>query len=142
MSGVKFKPINQIKLKLGVEVNGKVQRFATQRCYDHMKKYVPGGEDGDLAKLVTITSDAITFTSPYAHYQYIGKLYVDPIYGKGAFFNEKYGFWSRPDVEKIKTNKKLNYHTPGTGSKWDKKMISAEIEDVCKEIQNYIRSGK
>lgn len=142
MGGVKFKPINQIKMRLGVESNGKVQRFATQRCYDHMEKYVPGGEKGDLAKLVTIAYDYITFVSPYAHYQYIGKLYVDPVYGKGAFFNENYGFWSRKDVEKIKTNTKLNYHTSGTGSRWDKKMVSVEIQDICREIQDYIRSGK
>lgn len=141
MGGVKFKPISQIKIRLGLEPNGKVQKFATQRCYDHMKKYIPGGEDGNLAKLVTITSSYMTFTSPYAYYQYIGKLYVDPIYGKGAFFNPKYGFWSRRDVKKEKTNRNLNYHTPGTGARWDKKMVSAEINEVCREIKEYIKSG-
>ena len=141
MGKVKIKPANTIKTRLGVEPNGKAHKLFTQRCYDHIRKYVPGGEKGDLAKNVAVTSSYIVFMSPYAHYQYTGKLYVDPDYNIGAFYSPKYGFWSRRDVKKIKSHRKLTYHTPGTGAKWDKKMISAEMKDVCKEVEVYINGG-
>ena len=39
--------------------------------------------------------------------------------------------------------KVVNYTTPGTGSYWDKRMVSAEMQDVVKEVQDYIdRGGK
>ena len=106
MGKVKIKPANTIKTRLGVEPNGKAHKLFTQRCYDHMRKYVPGGEKGDLAKNVAVTSSYIVFMSPYAHYQYTGKLYVDPDYNIGAFYSPKYGFWSRRDVKKIKYHRK------------------------------------
>ena len=63
---------------------------------------------------------------------------VDPKTKKGAFYSEDYGFWSKPNVAKEATNIDLVYHTPGTGPYWDKKMVSAEIDTVVKEVQNYI----
>ena len=42
----------------------------------------------------------IHYLSPYAHYQWEGKLYVDPITKKGAFTNGEGLFWSRPGVAK------------------------------------------
>lgn len=29
----------------------------------------------------------------------------------------------------------------GTGAYWDKKMVSAEMPDVVKEVQDYIKKG-
>lgn len=62
--------------------------------------------------------------------------------GKGAYYDPDYGFWSKPGVAKTPTKKNLNYHTPGTGSYWDKKMVSAEMNDVIKEVQEYVNRGK
>ena len=31
-----------------------------------------------------------------------------------------------------------NYTTPGTGPYWDKRMVSAEMQDVVKEVQEYV----
>lgn len=47
----------------------------------------------------------------YARYQNGGKLYVDPKYGKGAFYSSNYGYWSRPEVKKIPTNRNLKHKT-------------------------------
>ena len=80
--------------------------------------------------------------SPYAHYQYIGKKYVDSKTKKGAFYSEDYGYWSRPGEKKEATNIDLNYHTAGTGPYWDKKMVSAEIDEVVDEVQQYIGGKK
>ena len=118
-----------------------MQRFFTDTCAKHMDKYVPLGDTGNLRDIVDKGVDYITYESPYAHYQYIGKLYVMDN-GKGAYYDPDYGFWSKPGVAKTPTEKKLNYHTPGTGSYWDKKMVSAEMNDVIKEVQEYVNRGK
>lgn len=106
---VKMKPTTQIKARLGLEANGRVQKFFTNTCYKHMDKYVPMDE-GNLRTNVDIQDDSITYESPYAHAQYVG-------------------FTSGPVV---------NYTTAGTGPYWDERMVSAEIDDVVKEVQDYI----
>lgn len=110
---VTMKTTSEIKARLGIEPNGRVQKFFTNTCYKHMNKYVPmsdGESKGDLRKVVNIQTDKIIYESPYAHAQYVG-------YTTGVV---------------------RNYTTPGTGSYWDKRMVSAEMEDVVKEVQNYI----
>lgn len=109
---VKLKPTSQIKARLGIQPNGRVQKFFTNTCYKHMDKYVPMRE-GNLRTIVDIQSDSITYESPYAQYQYKGM--------------REDG--SRPV---------RNYTTPGTGPYWDRRMVSAEMQDVVKEVQDYI----
>jgi hypothetical protein len=104
-----FKPTSVIKARLGIEPNGRVQKFFTNTCYRHMDKYVPM-DNGDLRTNVDIESDFIVYESPYAHAQYVG-------YTNGPV---------------------RNYTTPGTGPYWDRRMKSAEMQDVVKEVQDYI----
>lgn len=66
-----LKPINSIKADLGIEPNGRVQKYFTERCYEHMDKYVPK-DTGALRDNVIKTSDSITYAVPYAHAQYVG----------------------------------------------------------------------
>lgn len=103
-------PISTIKANLGIEPNGPVQKFFTNTCYRYMDKYVPK-DNGILRTAVTIKSDSITYEQPYAHAQYVG-------YTKGPV---------------------KNYTTAGTGPYWDRRMVSAEINDVVREVQDYIR---
>lgn len=107
---VKLKPTSQIKARLGIDPNGRVQKFFANTCYKHMDKYVPL-DKGDLRTNVSVKADSITYESPYARYQYYGI---------------------------SKSGKPLNYRTPGTGDYWDKRMVSAEMEQVVEEVQNYI----
>ena len=109
---VKLKPTSQIKARLGIQPNGRVQNFFTNTCYKHMDKYVPMRE-GNLRTVVDVKSDSITYESPYARYQYYGM---------------------REDGSHVVSN----YTTPGTGTYWDKRMVSAEMQDVVKEVQDYI----
>lgn len=103
-------PISTIKANLGIEPNGRVQKFFTNTCYRYMDKYVPK-DNGVLRTDVTIKADSITYEQPYAHAQYVG-------YTKGPV---------------------KNYTTAGTGPYWDRRMVSAEINDVVREVQDYIR---
>ena len=68
---VKLKPTSEIKARLGIEPNGRVQKYFTETCYKHMDKYVPMRE-GDLRTNVSVQADRITYKSPYAHAQYVG----------------------------------------------------------------------
>ena len=109
---VKMQPTSVIKANLGIEPNGRVHRFFTNTCYRHMDKYVPM-DNGDLRTNVNIDTNSITYESPYAHAQYAG-------------------FTTGPVV---------NYTTPGTGPYWDERMKSAEMQDVVREVQDYINRG-
>ena len=109
---VKMQPTSVIKSRLGIDHNGRVQKFFTNTCYKHMDKYVPK-DNGDLRTIVDIESDSITYEMPYARYQYYGM---------------------RDDGTHVVTH----YTTPGTGSYWDKRMVSAEMQDIEKEVQKFI----
>ena len=73
-----LKPISEIKADLGIEPNGKVQKYFTERCYQHMDKYVPK-DTGILRENVVIENDSITYQSPYAHAQYVGIVHGSPV---------------------------------------------------------------
>lgn len=112
---VRINSLNKIKKRLKIDDNGPAQAFLTETCYKHMDKYVPY-RDGNLRTIVSLTVNTITYESPYASYQYYGR-------------------------RKDKTHKVKNYTTPGTGPRWDKRMLSAEKKDVIKEVKNFIKNG-
>ena len=68
---VKMNPTSVIETRLGIEPNGKVQKFFTNTCYKHMDKYVPQ-DNGDLRTIVSIRPDSIIYEQEYAEYQYYG----------------------------------------------------------------------
>lgn len=129
----------KIMVDLGFCPSGKMQKFIANTCYKHMDKYVPYYES-NLRKNVSMSLDgtSITYESPYAQYQYYGKLMVMKN-GKGAYYSPTYGFWSDKGEKKYLTNIDLQYHTAGTGPYWDKRMITAEGDKVIQEIQDELR---
>lgn len=68
---MKLNPISQIKADLGINPNGRVQKFFTDTCYKHMDKYVPK-DTGMLRDNIDKGTNYITYEVPYAHAQYIG----------------------------------------------------------------------
>ena len=112
---VKMQPTSVIKANLGIEPNGKVQKFFTNTCYRYMDKYVPK-DTGALRETVTIDSNSITYEQEYASYQYYGE-------------------------RKDGSHKVSNYTTPGTGPYWDKRMVSADMQNVVAEVQDFIDKG-
>ena len=108
-----LKPTKKIESLIGIDKNGAVQKYFTKRCADYMDKYVPM-DKGDLRTIIDIQSNCITYEIPYARYQYYG-------------------------VREDGTHEVKNYTTPGTGTYWDKRMVSAEINDLVEEVQDYIR---
>ena len=128
---VKMKPTGVIKARLGINPGGDVQRFFTHTCRMKMEEFVPYGISAyHLRENVEEGKDYVKYKSPYAHYMYMGILYVDP---------ETKSSWARKDVTKVPTNRQLTYHTPGTGAYWDKRMVSAKMDEVLQEVEDYIR---
>ncbi len=116
---VKLKATSVIEANLGIQEGGPAHYFFTETCYKHMNKYVPMSDlpsRGDLRTIVDLQTDSITYEVPYAEYQYYG-------------------------MRKDGTHVVRNYTTPGTGPYWDKRMVSAEMPTIVKEVQNYINHG-
>lgn len=125
MGYVRMAKINEIEKSLGIEPNGKVQAFFTQTCAIHMDKYVPF-DTGALAETVVINgattnnvkTDKIVYDQEYASVVYGG----------------------------IRNGKELHYHTDKhslAGPYWDRHMVSAEMQDIVKEVQDFVdRGGK
>lgn len=112
---IRINSLDKIKRRLKIDNNGAAQSFLTERCYSHMDKYVPM-DKGNLRTIVDINRHSITYESPYASYQYYGK---------------------RSDGSHVVKN----YTTPGTGPYWDKRMISAEMNQIVKEVQDFVNRG-
>lgn len=112
---VDLQPISVIKAQLGIEPNGVVQKFFTSECAKAMDKYVPMRK-GNLRRYY-IVGNSIVYDQEYAHYQYEGI---------------------------SKSGKPLNYSTdkhPLATHHWDKKMWTAEGQDIVKRIQNRFFGG-
>lgn len=135
---VKFMPAARIKMVLGIEPNGPVQKKVMSSAYRRMGRYVPGGEGSHLNRNVKFQGNSIIYDSPYAHYQYVSKLYVMKN-GKGAYYSPTYGFWSDRGKQKTPTDRDLK-HPYGGGPYWAEEMLSAEYNDLAKETEEYIRS--
>lgn len=142
---VKFKPVGEIKARLGIEPNGRVQRYFQDACYRYMDKYVPYDDGGLAYKQVDLSNpNYIVYQSPYAHYMYEGKVMGPniPIKNKAG---EVTGWFSPKGQSKHYTGKDIKYNKKAgheyAGPHWDERMKSAEMDNLVKEVQNYINRG-
>lgn len=115
---------------------GPVQKFIDQETIRLMVPYTPAlnGVLEESATLGTVIGRGIIKQdTPYARYQYYGKLMVDPITKKGAFYSPGYGYWSRPKVKKILTNTDLIHNKskhPLAGPFWFERMKKNESSRI------------
>ena len=125
---VKFKPTKTIIFDLGIEKNGRVQSFLANTLTRYMSQYVPKGSTKALVTRVTTRPSTITYEMPYAHYIYIGKLYVDPLTRSS---------WARKGVKKVPTAKDLDIKN---GFRyWDRQTLAINRRDIEKEVQKFAR---
>lgn len=90
-----------------IVTNERLGQFAANEAANLMEQYVPQRE-GILRSSVVNTPFKVTYTAPYAVYQF---------YGRGM----------------------TNYTTPGTGSRWDKKLQSSRIGDLARSLTAFIK---
>ena len=130
----------------GLNKGGKVQQYIDQFVLYHSDNYTPGKHINDSGRIGTqIGSGEVIWDSPDANYLYEGKLMVDPITLKGAFFSPSYGFWSRPNTAKIMSpsGKNLVFHGGGNrGDHWFDRMIENEMDDLLEGIEKIVSDKK
>lgn len=111
---VRINSLDKIVKRLNIQEGGSAHAFFTETCYKKMDKFVPM-RNGDLRTNVDVKVDSITYESPYASYQYFGR---------------------RKDGSRVINH----WTTPNTSPYWDKRMISADMKEVVKEVGDYVRT--
>lgn len=127
-----------IRIQAGVDNVRGLNAYATKVVADHMDKYVPYRSGGLAYDSREVTPNAIIFKAPYAHYMYVGEVMGPniPITENG----EIVGWFSRPGKEY--TGRDIEYVKSAgheyAGPYWEKRMWSAEKDDIIKDIQKYV----
>lgn len=138
---VKINSTNKILKDYGLEQDGRAIRFLRDEADRLMIPYIPM-QNGMLRRNKTYPNNhSIKYTSPYAKYQYYGKMYISPKLGVSGIALKSGRLWSPKGEKKIATSKNLTYHTSGTGPKWDKLMMQRRKNDLIKDVENYIKTG-
>lgn len=125
--------------RLGFARGGKVQEFFTNELMRRSAPYMPF-RDGMLLASARMAEDytAIDYIAPDSRYLWYGKLMVDPITGKGAFFSPTYGFWSRPNTKKVLTNRDLHYNgAPMRGARWVERCWIDNKDSIIAATEQY-----
>ena len=132
----------QILDKFGLD-GGRTQKVIDSQFMGYMDKYMPMDSGQMITNMYSSTkvgSGEININTPYAHYQHEGVLYVDPKYKIGAFHDPISGrYWSRPNIEKILSGRKLNYHGGGNrGDHFVERMLADHFGDILNAGQKEI----
>lgn len=115
------------------------QKFVDSECIRLMVKYTPA-RNNILYKSptlgTTIGSGHIYYQSPYARYQYYGKLMVSRVTGSP---------YASKGESKILTDKNLNYSTarhPKAQKLWFETMKTNHMEQILRGAAAYTKGGK
>ncbi len=131
----------KILKKLGLDENGSVQNVIDSEFIRFMREKMPQDSGILIANTRNPRGGLVTVETPYAHYMNEGTLYVDPITGKGAFYNENYGFWSRPNTTKVPSDRQLNYSGgPDRGAHFVERTVSENFNDIVNAAQKELDS--
>lgn len=106
-------------------------KYAHTRLQALCDPYVPM-DSGTLSQTVEITPEYVHYKSPYAHYQWEGKLYVA----------ENGSPWAGRDEAKKPTDRDLDYSTdkhPLATSHWEQAMAVAKGQQLADEISEYLK---
>lgn len=136
--------VQKVLERHGLEKGGRVQAFFTSEIMRTSDPYVPFSS-GPLKNTARMTpdKDGIVYNQPYSRVHWYGKLMVDPVTKKGAFFSPEYGFWSRPDVKKEKSERDMQYQgAPLRGPKWVERCWIDNKDDIIKSTEEFARTTK
>ena len=121
--------VSEIKLDeskiIGKVTNDNFGLLVSKTWKDLIDPYTPW-DTGMLMHNVEKKPFLLHYKEPYAHYIYIGKLYVDP---------ETRSSWARKGVKKVATDKDLIIKNGY--SYWDKHTLAINRQDIEKEVQAY-----
>ena len=138
---VDFSDAKKVLENHGLENGGRVQAFFTYEVMRRSDPYVPFSS-GPLKNTARITADmdGIVYNQPYARVHWYGKLMVDPVTQKGAFFSPEYGFWSRPKVKKELSDRDMEYQgAPLRGPRWVERSWLDNKDDIIRSTEEFAR---
>lgn len=122
---------------LGLEERGRVQQVVSQQVLELSEVYIPFDQGALLASGRIVNDTDIVWSTPYARYMWNGIVYVDPQLHCAGFLTEN-GWKSRKDVQKVPTDRKLQYHGGKLrGPRWVDRMMQnggrEKIEKAARE---------
>lgn len=123
---VELKPASVIIAKFGLAPNGPVQSFFTNTCALHIDKYVPF-DTGALAETSVLKN---------------GEINTKNVYKNAIVYNQQYAKYVYYGISK--SGKELHYQKDKhrlAGPYWDKRMWSAEKNQVIREVNKFIERG-
>ncbi len=111
--------------------NKDVMKYAHTRLHAYCSPYVPM-DSGTLDQKVNITEEYVHYKSPYAHFQWAGKVFVD----------DRGSTYAKRSTSKHPTSRKLKYSTDKhllATSHWEQAMAVAKGEQLAADIEDYIK---
>lgn len=134
---VDLRQADEIIKSHGLVPGGRIQKMLTSEIQRISDPFVPFA-NGPLKNQVVFAQDYTWFeyVSPYARYHWFGKLMVDPKTKKGAFFNPSYGFWSRPNTQKVLTETPMKYSgATQRGPKWVERAWAQYGDEILTNLE-------
>lgn len=139
---IKLETNINIPLNLSKVRNKEFWGYALNEYHRLLSPYVPF-ETGNLDETVKIKAEdmggELDYYSPYAHYQYEGKV-MGP-----NFYSPDYGFWSPPGEKKYYTGEDLEHSKdrhPLASAHWDKVAEPTQKPKLIQAMQGYVDSGR
>lgn len=128
--------------------NNDFGKVCSREWHKLCKPYIPK-QTGALASKVRHLPFETVYDSKYAHYQYTGIVYEDPITHVAGFRGKDGNWYSREGVKKVARtiptgNRKvqLQYKNPMAIDHWDIMAQSmGKDKELCRILNNYIRNG-
>lgn len=108
---------------LGLDEKGRAQQVVTNAVLELSEPYIPFEEGALMTSGHIENGTDIVWNTPYARYMWNGIVYEDPDLHCAGFMTEN-GWRSRKDVQKVPTDRELQYHN-GTlhGKRWVDRML-------------------
>lgn len=134
-----FVTAKELKKKLGVDIDGEVQKDVDAGVIRYCSEYVPFSEGvlaGSANTATQVGSGEVSYDTQYAHYLYYGEIYGPNI---PIVENGKITGWRSPP-EKYKTGRELHYqkteHSPLAGSHWFDRAMADHAKDLLEDVQH------
>lgn len=126
---------SSVLLKVRSLFDKDLRKFTNESFYKQMEDYVPA-KTTMLYRQAEITDKGIRFFSPYARFQYYGKLMISPTTGSS---------WALRGEKKTLTDINLKYSKevhPLATSFWDKEAWKTKKDIVTKDVKMYLKNRR
>lgn len=130
---LKMGSVQKILARHNVQKGGLVQRYIDSEVIRQCEPYVPfdnGILTASASTATVIGSGLVTYNTPYAHYQYYGKVYgpnIPMTIGGEQTFRSPKGRKKMPTGRDLQYNKEVH---PLAGPFWFERMMAGHKQDI------------